>query len=257
MDSHNKWLAYFLVGGFIVAILMISLYRAIKTTSDIFGFLFVSSIIIIFFTTFLLESMIVDSIMENIIEAAEGSTLIYNIIFFSLFISITFLAPAAIIHSINEALNDNPNPQASNCFSVLDQVFTSPESIYDKILLSKCRYTQPLTKLFTAQNSSQNTIQFFFDIADDYLDLISNNLTFIITLLLAIFGGASYLVAVGLAIKKGGALIIGFLSATAIKMILDGEQIPEIKLFNSGKSRNKHQPSKSTKRKTKAGNSKK
>ena len=222
MSEHNKWFIYFLGGSFVVASLMIVLYRAIKTTSDIFAFFFLSALIIMFFTVFLLESMLLEPVIDRIAEAAEESRFFYNLLFFSLFVSIIVGVPKTVILSINAMVEDEPIPQ-NNCVKIVDQIFESPKSIYDRKLLSKCPFTQPLTKIFSSQgNAAKSQIADLLYVADQYLDLVSKNLSFAATVLLAIIGGASYLAIAALTIKKGAMLLLGLFSSTAVKILLDG-----------------------------------
>lgn len=229
MSNHDKWFSYFLGGSFIVAILMIILYRAIKTTADIFAFMFLSSLIIMFFTTFLLESILLEPVIDRIIGAAEKSRFVYNFIFFSLFVSIVVLIPSTIAQSIKTTSGSN-GTNSNICYQVVEKIIDSPKSFYDPKLLTKCQYTKPLTRIISAENkNTKKDIHDLSNVVDDYLGLMSKNLSFVVALFLAIIGGASYLVILGLAIKKGSIVLLALFSSAALKMFADGALPPEKK----------------------------
>ena len=150
MDKNEKMFRNFLVGLFITATLIISFYRVAETNDDFFAFFFLSALILLFFSTFLLESMFLDSVTDKLIETANESIVTYNLIFFLFFMSIFIGIPLFISHSINVASNQKQETAPNNCLVLVDKLFQSSKSVYDKKLLKNCQYTKPLTS--NAQN---------------------------------------------------------------------------------------------------------
>ena len=211
MNENDKWFRLFFVGSFIAAVVTIILYRAIETTADFFAFLLFLTLIVLSLSTFLIEAMIVDSVTERIVEEAEESPIVYRLLFFSLFISVIVAVPA-IIKVVNTASIEKQETQPNDCLLLVDKLFQSPEAIYDRQLLAKCKYTKPMT------SENEDIIR----IMDEYLELSSNSLSFALILFLAIFGGSSYLAMAGLALKKGAMLFLALCNSAAFRLAADG-----------------------------------
>lgn len=199
----NKIFIYFLVGSFVVASLLIYLYRAIETDIHIFAFLFLSSLIVMFFCAFLLELMFIEPVIDKIIDLAQESKLFYNVLLLSLLFTIVVILPTKIIHGADALLESKEKANPSNCSLVFANLLESPKSAYDTKLLSKCQYTQPLAKIIPTKGGDIDKIaQNLPLVIEEYMGLFSENLSFAFTILFAILGGVSYSALVVLIIKR-------------------------------------------------------
>lgn len=238
----NKIYFIFLVGSFVVASLLIYLYRAIETDIHIIAFLFLSLLIVMFFCAFLLELMFVEPVIDRIIDFAQESKLFYNVLLLSLLFTIVIILPTKIIPSRDTLLENGDKANPSNCSLIITSLLESPKSVYDTKLLSKCKYTQPLAKIIPTQGGDIDNIAWNLPlVVEEYMGLFSQNLAFALTILFATLGGVSYSVLVALIIKKGALLILWLLNSSARKMIIDGTSTPRRKAmtryskFSSGK----------------------
>ena len=214
--KSNKLFAYFMVGSFAVASLLIFLYRAIETDAHIYAFLFLSSLIISFFCAFLLELMFLDPIIDEIIDLSEDSRLLYNLLILSLFFTVLVIIPKTIIRETNAVLANEQKTNPSNCSLILINLQKSPKSIYDTKPLARCEYTRLLSRIIPTNNSAgENDSQKILFVIGEYMGLFSRSISFTTIIFLVILGGISYSAFVTLFLKK----VILLIAAIAIKML--------------------------------------
>jgi len=217
----NKLFVYFLSGSFIVAALIIFLYRAIKTDIQIYAFMFLSMLIVMIFCLFLLELMFFGPLTDEIIDVEQDSRLLSNILFLSLFLTILVIVPLQVKAYFQSENETKPN----NCSRVLNSIQSSPDSIYDTKLLKKCPYTEPLTKIIPANDKEiDKSAQNLLPVIGEYIDLFTQNLSFLFSILLTIFSGVSYGAFVTLFFKKLVLLIISIFNSIAIKEYLSPDE---------------------------------
>ena len=182
---------------------------------DILIFLFLGGLALLFLVSYIFESIYLDPIMDRIINMAHDWKTLYKILLLSLF-STLVIFPIVII----QAVNNFQISESSTCSQVFSEY---PRSIYDKKLLSKCQYTQPLAKIFSSGNRKDDkSKQDATSGIDEFTGMFSDSVSLFITTALT-FASGTYFTVVMLILKKGVALAFGIASSSAVKMVVDGK----------------------------------
>lgn len=217
----DRLFRFFLTGCLVVASLLVFLYRGIENDSQAYAFLLLSTVVLFCFCVYLMELMYLSKVIDRIIDFAHDSKLVMNIMWMSLFLLFLVVIPIKIIQFVREDPSIETNQSDFDiCTRVADEILKSPAQIYNITLLAKCQYTKPLTMIIPSEKSEvEKKAKNLLTVINEYVDLFSNQISLLVTAIVAIVGGVSYAALATIFVKKLLILVFSLFNASAIKIL--------------------------------------